>query len=95
MEVPLMVFLVSQLLFLIFGLVGLVVWACSDVPLVWREIALNTRRDPSQGSSFAMVKVLSVCLKILAVIMWIFGIAVIIAVSATGSALNGLIPSID
>jgi hypothetical protein len=79
-----MEFLVSQLLFLLFGLIGLVVWACSDMPLAVREIAINTRRDPAHGSSYALIKVLSVCLKIFAVLIWIAGIAAIVAVSARG-----------
>lgn len=84
-----MVFLISQFLFLLAGLVGLIVWAWSDVPMMWREIAINTRRNPEQGSPYAMVKVLSVCLKILAVVLWIAGIASIVAVAVAGSAFNG------
>ncbi len=83
-----MVFLVSQLLFLLFGLLGLAVWACSEVPLAVREIAINTRRDPGQGSPYVLVKVLSVCLKIFAVLIWISGLAAIVAVSVTGSLGN-------
>ena len=64
-------FLLSQFLFLFFGLIGLLIWAGSDVPLAMREIAINTRRDPAGGSSYVMVKVFSVCMKIFAVILWI------------------------
>ncbi len=83
-----MVFLVSQLLFLLFGLLGLAVWACSEVPLAVREIAINTRRDPGQGSSYALIRVLSVCLKIFAVLLWIAGLTAIVAVSLSGSLGN-------
>jgi hypothetical protein len=83
-----MIFLVSQLLFLLFGLVGLVIWAGSEMPLAVREIAINTRRDPAHGSSYVLIRVLSVCLKIFAVLVWITGIAVIIAVSVNGSLGN-------
>ncbi len=83
-----MVFLVCQLLFLVFGLLGLFVWACAEVPLAVREIAINTRRDPAHGSSYALIKVLSVCLKIFAIFVWIAGLAGIIAVSLTGSLGN-------
>ena len=65
-----MIFLASQLLFLLFGLFGLIVWAYSDMPLAMREIAINTRRNTDAGSSYSLMKVLSVCLKILAVLLW-------------------------
>jgi len=86
-----MVFLVSQLLFVVFGLFGLMTWACSDMPLAVREIAINTRRSAEHGSSYAMIRVLSVCMKILAVLFWVVGIATIVAVSVTGSAITDLI----
>jgi hypothetical protein len=86
-----MAFLVSQFLFLLFLLVGLIVWSFSEVPLAWREIALNTRRSTEQGSPYSMLKVLSVCLKILAVLLWIAGIASIVAVNIAGSTLGSLL----
>ena len=86
-----MVFLVSQLLFVVFGLLGLMTWACSEMPLAVREIAINTRRSAEHGSSYAMIRVLSVCMKILAVLFWVVGIATIVAVSVTGSAITDLI----
>ncbi len=86
-----MAFLVSQFLFLLCVLVGVTVWAFSEVPLAWREIALNTRRNTEQGSPYTMLKVLSVCLKILAVLLWIFGIASIVSLNLGGSALGGLL----
>ena len=60
-----MIFLVSQFLFILFVLIGIIVWALSDRPLALREIAINTRRNGDVGSSYTMLKVLSVCLKIL------------------------------
>jgi hypothetical protein len=86
-----MVFLVSQLLFAVFGRLGLMTWACSDMPLAVREIAINTRRSTEHGSSYAMIRVLSICLKILAVIFWIVGVATIVAVSITGAAIPELL----
>ena len=68
-----MIFLVSQFLFILFVLLGIIVWAASDTPLAWREIAMNTRRNPENGSPYTMLKVLSVCLKIFAVLLWIAG----------------------
>ena len=86
-----MVFLVSQFLFVMFGLFGLLTWACSDMPLAVREIAINTRKIPDHGSSYGMMRVLSVCLKIFAVLFWVVGIATIVAVSVTGAAVTDLI----
>jgi hypothetical protein len=76
-----MVFLVSQVLFLLFVLIGIIVWTYSDMPMAWREIAINTRRDGQEGNAYVMLRVLSVCLKILAVVMWIVGIACIVAIN--------------
>ena len=85
-----MIFLASQFLFILFGLVGLVVWAYSDMPLVMREIAINTRKNGEQGNSYVLMRVLSICLKILAVLLWILGVASIVAINAAGSAFSGL-----
>jgi hypothetical protein len=86
-----MIFLVSQFLFILFVLLGIMVWASGDQPLAWREIAINTRRDPENGSSYTMLKVLSVCLKIFAVLMWIAGIAAIVGMNVAGTTLGGLL----
>jgi hypothetical protein len=86
-----MIFLLSQFLFLLFVLVGIMVWAYSDMPLAWREIAINTRRNGNDGGSYPMLKVLSVCLKILAVLMWVLGIAAIVAINVTGTGVSGLL----
>ncbi len=79
-----MEFLVSQLLVLLTALVGLVVWSWSDMPLAWREIAINTRKDPAQGSSYPMLKVFAACLKIFAVLTWGLGIAAVVTLVVTG-----------
>ncbi len=88
-----MIFLVSQFLFILFILIGIIVWASSDMPLAWREVALNTRRNPEQGSPYTMLKVLSVCMKIFAVLLWIVGIAAIVGLNVAGSSFGGLLPS--
>jgi hypothetical protein len=87
-----MAFLVSQFLFILFGLVGLLVWASADMPLAVREIAINTRRDQAHGSSYVMIKVLSVCLKIFAVLLWISGIVSIVMVNL-GMTITGILES--
>ena len=86
-----MIFLVSQFLFILFVLLGIIVWASSDQPLAWREIAINTRRDPESGSPYTMLKVLSVCLKIFAVLLWIAGIASIVGLNVAGSAMGSIL----
>jgi len=90
-----MIFLASQFLFIIFGLIGLVVWAYSDMPLVMREIAINTRRTAEQGSPYALMKVLSVCLKIFAVLLWFAGVVSIIALNFAGTSLGNLFQGVS
>ena len=86
-----MIFLASQFLFILFGLIGLIVWSYSDMPLAWREIAINTRRNAEQGSPYTLMKVLSVCLKIFAVLLWIVGVAAIVGLNAAGTSLGSLL----
>jgi hypothetical protein len=88
-----MIFLVSQFLFILFVLVGIIVWAGSDRPLALREIAINSRKDPSHGSPYVMLRVLSVCLKIFAVLLWIAGIAAIVGINVAGSTIGNLFGS--
>ncbi|MGO9412558.1 MAG: hypothetical protein ACLQCB_17630 [Spirochaetia bacterium] len=90
-----MIFLASQFLFILFGLIGLIVWSYSDMPLVMREIAINTRRSAEQGSSYSLMKVLSVCLKIFAVLLWFAGVASIIVLNFAGTTLGGLFPGVS
>ncbi len=86
-----MIFLASQFLFILFGLVGLIVWAYSDMPLVMREIAINTRRSGEPGSPYLLMKVLSICLKIFAVLLWFAGVASIVALNFAGSSIGSLL----
>jgi uncharacterized membrane protein len=88
-----MIFLVSQFLFILFVLVGIMVWAASDTPLAWREIAINTRKNADQGSSYTLLKVLSACLKIFAVLLWLLGVVTIVGMNFAGSAFNSLFQS--
>jgi hypothetical protein len=85
-----MIFLVSQFFFILFVLLGTMVWAASDTPLAWREIAINTRKNAEQGSSYTLLKVLSACLKIFAVLLWIVGVAIIVGMNFAGSAFSSL-----
>jgi hypothetical protein len=84
-----MVFLLSQFLFLFFGLIGLLVWSGSDIALAMREIALNTRRDQGNGSPYTLIKVFSVCMKIFAVVLWLLAAAGIVYMVVTSEELGG------
>jgi len=55
-------------------------------------LALNTRKDREGGSSYVLVRVLSICLKVLAVVLWVLGIVSIVAINAAG-AIGGLFES--
>lgn len=85
-----MMFLISQFVLLLFGLFGLMVWAGSDMPLAMREIALNTRKVPEGGSRYTLIKVLSVCMKILAVVVWVLGIVFVVAANTAGEAFRDM-----
>jgi predicted benzoate:H+ symporter BenE len=89
-----MEFIVPQFLFILFGLTGLIVWALSDLPMAVREIAINTRRDPGHGSSYVLIKVLSICLKILAVLIWIFGVAAVVGSSLLSSHFQNILQGV-
>lgn len=65
--------LVSILSLVLFGVMGLAVWAGSEVPLIWREIALNTRKT-AQGSDYKMVQILAIIIKVFAGLIWLLGI---------------------
>jgi hypothetical protein len=85
-----MIFLLSQFLFLLFGLFGLMLWAGSDLPLATREIALNTRRGPD-GSKYTLIKVLSVCMKVLAVVLWVWGIVLLVVLNTAGPSFGNML----
>ena len=85
-----MIFIVSQFLFIFFALIGLIVWSYSEWPLAMREIAINTRKDGEQGNAYTGMRILSICLKILAVLLWVLGVAAIVAINAAGSTIGGL-----
>jgi hypothetical protein len=76
----------TLLAMILFALAGLATWASSDRPLALREIAMNSRRDPREGSDFVLLKVLSVLLKVFAVIIWNLGVLAVIFINLA----NGL-----
>ena len=71
----------SLLIVIVFSLVGLAVWTSSDRPLALREIALNTRRNGAAGPDYVYLKVLSVLLRVFAVLVWNTGLFLVIVVN--------------
>ena len=64
---------------LLSAFIGLFVWMSSEIPLIHREIAINTRKDAeSEGPDYKLTQILSVLCKIAAVSIWIFGIVSVI-----------------
>jgi hypothetical protein len=59
---------------ILFTLFGTLAWATSEIPLALREIALNTRRDKGEGPTYLFLRVMSVVIKIFAVILWVCGL---------------------
>ena len=63
----------------VIGISGIMCWASSDMPRVVREVALNTRREGASGSNYPLVGLLSVMMKIWAVVIWLVGLVLAIA----------------
>ena len=72
----------TLLAIVLFAFSGLAVWASSDRPLALREIAMNTR-DGVGGSDYVFLRILSVLLKVFAVIVWNVGLLLVITVNLT------------
>jgi hypothetical protein len=71
----------------VFGISGIMCWAYSDMPLVIRDIALNTRREGASGTHYPLVGLLSLMLKIWAVLIWLVGLVLAIAMLRLGELL--------
>jgi hypothetical protein len=78
--VPIILGLVMLILFTLFGTF---IWAASDLPLAMREIAINTRREKHEGSSYLFLRVMSMIMKIFAVILWVGGLSLSFAIVYT------------
>ena len=64
--------MLQQLIYIIIGgLTGLLVFASADLPLIWRETAINTRTDIKEGSNYSSVKLLSTLIKAIAILIWV------------------------
>ena len=68
----------------VIGISGIMCWASSDMPRVVREVALNTRREGASGSNYPLVGLLSVMMKIWAVVIWLVGLVLAIAMLQLG-----------
>lgn len=70
-------FLTALLTISLAFLLGLVYWAAAELPLVWRETAINTRKTEG-GPQYNGLQTLASILKMTAVLIWIVsGLAII------------------
>ena len=57
------------------------------MPRVIREVALNTRREGASGSNYPLVGLLSIMMKVWAVVIWLIGLVMAIAMLRMGEFL--------
>ena len=69
-----MAILYGIIFFIFTTLLGTYIFTASDKPLALRELAINTRKNPSAGSPYTLLQVLSIITKIFAVLVWIAGL---------------------
>ena len=81
-------FLVGLIYGGLLAVVGLVYWAGAELPLVWRETAINTRKGDGVGPLYNGLKTLAKILKVLAVIMWVMAVFAMIGITTMGSQLG-------
>ncbi|MFP4376374.1 MAG: hypothetical protein ACLFP4_04965 [Spirochaetales bacterium] len=72
----------------LYGLLGLMTWAGAELPIILREIALNTRNG-AEGPAYKMVNVLAVALKIFAVVIWVAALIIGVFVLIGGANMGG------
>ena len=68
------------------AVVGLVYWAGAELPLVWRETAINTRKTEG-GPQYNGLKTLAKILKLLAIFMWVMAVFAIVGLGAMGNSM--------
>ena len=59
------------------------------MPIISREIALNTRKEGGSGPDYKLVQLLAILRKVSAVILWVMGIVVGILGIIAGNSLDG------
>jgi hypothetical protein len=74
-----MVAILAILVIVVFGFIGLIQWVGADLPLAIREMAVNSRKEGSSGSAYGGIQILSVLMKVLAVLTWIVGLVLAVA----------------
>ena len=70
-------------IFIFVTLIGVFTFAASDMPLAMREIAINTRKREDNTTQYAFLKIMSVTIKIFAVLTWLAGIILAFAIVYT------------
>ena len=75
----------------LFGISGILCWSASDMPRVIREVALNTRREGASGTNYPLVGLLSLMIKIWAVIVWVVGLVLAVAMLRLGELIAVLL----
>lgn len=69
---------------IVFAIYGLIIWGSSEIPLIFREIAHNTRKDGQTGPDYKAVELLGILFKVFAVLIWLAGLGA----AFTGSLLE-------
>ena len=75
-----MIVVLVILILILFGFVGLMQWVGAELPLAIREIAVNSRKEGAAGSAYGGIQVLSVLMKVLAVLTWVGGIVLAVMI---------------
>lgn len=84
--------LLACVLLLVFAFWGLFIWAKADIPVIYREIAINTRKDESNNyNNYSSVKILNILYKIGAVLIWVLGIFIAKIIYTFGSGLLSML----
>jgi hypothetical protein len=83
--------ILGTILSVIFVFMGLQIWAKSDLPAIFREIAINTRKDEYEGSNYSAVKILSTLYKVGSIFLWFFAIIILIASIKYGRAYDKIL----
>ena len=72
----------------LFGISGILCWSASRVI---REVALNTRREGASGTNYPLVGLLSLMIKIWAVIIWVVGLVLAVVMLRLGELIAVLL----
>jgi hypothetical protein len=84
--------IIGIIAFIIFLFIGIAIWARSDLPMIQREIAINTRQEKDNGPEYNAVKVLSAVYKIGAFLVILAGIIALVLIIKYGQISESGIP---